>query len=706
MKTYFKMFASVCAYACLAFTVSSCDKDEFFDSKDSGGTSAVTEDYDFDFSTTRAVDLKVEYNGYDLYGPVLFSVYNVNPIVNEGTETEFVDETIKPIFQAYTNEYGRFNSTVNLPAYAKVLHVVTGDFMIGLTRKMAEVKDDAAEAVVTRKTANKAPRLLTRAQGPGESTNDMSKLFCTAWEMNSKGQKSSVQVYKDWVTPLGTWNSASGRPDYLLDSETCDPRLVFSPEEFDGLYNTVKTALNSGTTCKEFYRASADLTLAKESEVTITALGSMTCWNSALGYYYYNESNKPQNRSDLNIIMLFPNTQDGQRDLSWDYQGNYGSVRGDAVQLIYYPNIANNDFSGATTIFPTGTKIGFILKPNAWSMQGSTYCSKKTATYFWDKKMNIWAASTEKMSYANSNLGKLNIPNPLGDARTAKFAYTSAQGNKYAIVSFEDACDDQDYDDLIFALNPSNIFTELATVEKGKTTTSGVYAFEDKWPERGDYDMNDVLVDCKHEMEFSNNGNVQKEIYKLTTYQNVVALVSGLALKLNTKVTPKSIVMKKGHKDGTSVVCTFTKDTENCYYLTSDVKSEINYTYTFEITYSTAQPLENLATIEPFLYGEREGKYWEVHLPGKKPTSKMDTSFFHTYDDASDISAGRYYVRNSVYPFAFYLEGASAEDFMNTILARENESTPINVFYPDFIQWSTSKGEKCQDWYLNPKGSK
>ena len=155
--------------------------------------------------------------------------------------------------------------------------------------------------------------------------------------------------------------------------------------------------------------------------------------------------------------------------------------------------------------------------------------------------------------------------------------------------------------------------------------------------------------------------------------------------------------MKKGSK-----TCTFTKEGD-CYYLTDDIKSEINTTYTFEITYNTAQELKNLAEIEPFIYGIRDGKNWEVHLPEHAPTGKMDMSFFGTYDDASDIAAGRYYVRNSIYPFAFYLEGSSAEYFFETILDVTHESRPIDNFYPTFIKWSVSKGSECADWYLNPK---
>ena len=697
MINYSKFLFGACVCSCIMLAVTSCkDTDEFFDK----GDNPKEEANDFDFSTTQDVDLQVIYKGFELHGPVFFSIYSEDPIVDAGTEMERVNENIKPIYQAYTNyikdnDEAIFDASITLPSYAKELHVVTGDFMIGLNHSTVEVVKKEARVLIEKDAPAAQSRSARRAPGTGTSTNDLTKLFGTAYEWSKSGSQST-QRYKDWATPLGTWNSATGRPDYLIDKATCDPKLIFSDEDFNGLYNTVKNALNSGTTCKEFYRASADLTLAKASEVTITALGSMTCWNSSLGYYYYKEENKPKSRMDLNIIMLFPNTQDGQRDPKWDYQNNIGTVRGDAIQLMYYPNIANNDFSDATTVFPAGTKIGFILKPNSWGNISREHCSKKTATYFWDKRMNIWASSTEGMSFANPNLCALNIPNPNGDARTAKFAYESKNGDKYAIVSFEDACDDEDYDDLLFALNPSNIFTELAKVEQGKTTTSGVYAFEDMWPERGDYDMNDVMVDCKHQMEFS-GGKVKKEIYHLTTYQNVVSKVSGLALKLKTKAATSSIVMKKGSK-----TCTFTKEGD-VYYLTDDIKSEINTTYTFEITYSTAQELKNLAEIEPFIYGVREGKHWEVHLPEHAPTDKMDMSFFGTYDDASDIAAGRYYVRNSIYPFAFYLEGSTAEDFFDTILELSNESKAIDTFYPDFIKWSRSKGAESKDWYLHPK---
>lgn len=696
------LFLKACAYACIIFAVTACKQtDDFFKEKDEG--SQKEEANSFDFSTTRDVDLFVDYSDFETYGPVRFSIYATNPVVNENTDEEYVSENIKPIIDIYTDNRGKFDQTITLPAYAKELHVVTGNLAIGFAHSVVEVVNNEAKVIVKNDGSTTPAYIAKRAAGPGVSTNDMSNLKSTAYEVDSKGKPTSEKKYKEWVTPLGTWNSASGRPDYQLDKDNATPGLVLKDNEVEGMFNMVCNILPNGKDNSR-YRNSADLMLKKESEVSVTVVGSFTCWNSTLGYYYYNDSNKPTDRMDLNVIMLFPNSQDGQRDLSWDYQGNIGTKRGDVIQLMYYPNIANGDLSGATKLFPAGTKIGFVMRSNAWGMMGDEYCSKKTATYFWNKKMNIWASSTDGLSWANPKInGSFSKPNPNGEARTAEFSHTTEDGTKYVILAFEDACDDYDFNDLIFALNPANVFTGLDELEKDKTTKHGIYAFEDMWPARGDYDMNDVVVDCEHQMEYS-NGKVLKETFILTTYQNVVEKVSGLAMRLNTKVTPSKIVMKKAPKGGNAQTCSFTKDAkEGYYYLTDNVKSEINTSYIFEITYSTAQELNKTASIEPFLYGIRDGKNWEMHLPNMKPTGNMDTSFFGTENDASDPSKGKYFVRNSLYPFAFYLAGATAEDFLDTILATRNESKPIDLFYPEFLRWSTSNGTQNQDWYLHPK---
>ena len=666
----------------------------------------------FDFSTVQNVMLTVDYSAFNTHGPVFFSIYHENPFVGEG-EDEHLDENIKPIYEDYTDKSGRFNQTVELPAYAKHLYVVTGNFFVTERLMETDVQNGGAKATAKSAGTRAASRAVTRR---GEQTNDVSKMPQLSFNVDDNGNKIGERVYQDWQTPLGTWDDRSGAPSYLIDKSKVDQELIFSDEDMEGLYATVSQVLNANKACRKTYRDHEDLVLDKASEVTITMLGGSTCWNSSLGYYYYEVGKEPTDTKDLNIIMLFPNTQDG----NWtrfdsrknDYNGNIGVNRGDAVQLMYYPNIADGDLSVVSNVFPANTKIGFILKSHGWGMQGEDYVIKGFAEN--DRKYNVWGASTPGLSYCKVPAGFENkkspyqYPNPDGDSRSAKFAYKTVDGGKYAIVSFEDACNDEDYDDVIFALKPIDAFKPLPEIESDRVVTEGVYAFEDLWPAQGDYDMNDVVVDFKHEREMTRNNTTEnfKTIYQtfyLTTYQNYVTLVSGLALKLNTKKKPTSIVMKKiasGSDDEETV--TFEND-GSIYYLTNDVKAELGTTYILELFYKDGVGKDDLASVEPFIFRkEANDQEWEVHIPYEVPTAKMDFSYFGKGDDASKVSDNIFFVRSGNYPFAFYLAGVNIDAFKDTILLRANESKMIDKLYPDFLDWSLSKGTEKPQWYLSP----
>ena len=648
----------------------------------------------FNFSTIQNVKLNVDYSAFNTYGPVFFGVYTQNPIIKvEDAPDDKWNEAVTPVFEDYTGSNGKYSATIELPTYAQHLYIATGNFFTGMHLMEADVLNGTVSAVANNNVSNRAAK---RAVGTGESTDDISKLKLG---LKTDGR---TRIYQEWKNWLGTWNSATGRPDYMLDKSTADPKLVISDDEMEGLYAAVGTAFTSGSAMNKEYCSSPDLLLEQESEVTFTLLGGSTCWKSTLGYYYYTDANKPTKPEDIKIIMVFPNTQDGcwaratEKGLI-DYNG-IGVNRGDVVQLMYYPNIANDDKTGATKTFPKGTRIGFILRTQGWARQGKDYSIVTQGPRYWNKGYNTWCATTDGLSYCSDNG---DYPNPSGDSRAAKFSYRTSNGDKYTIVSFEDALDDQDYDDLIFALKPVNVFADLPEVEPRKSSTNGVYAFEDLWPNVGDYDLNDALVNMKHEKEFNDKGKIVKETFYLTTYQNYVELTSGLALTLETKTTPESIAMKKMAKGSTvASEASFAKD-GNVYYLTADFKGELGTTYILELSYKNALGSSaDMATIKPFIYRSEGDKNWEVHIPMEAPTAKMNYNYFGTEDDCSDPSQGLYFVREGNYPFAFYLAGANISVFENTILKRENEKKRIDVLFPGFLEWSTSNGTKNQDWYL------
>lgn len=659
----------------------------------------------FDFSTVQKVKLSVDYSAFNTHGPVFFGVYTENPIITvENAPDDQWDENVSPIYEDYTEANGKYNEVVELPTYAQHLYIATGNFFTGMQVMEADVQNGAVSVVAINDNVA-ASRGITRATGPGESTDDLSKLNLTNI-ITDDGTVTDEKLYNDWKNWLGTWNSATGRPDYLLDKSTADAKLFFSEEEMEGLYAAVGTAFRSGSAMNDEYCSYPDLLLEKESEVTFTLLGGSTCWNSSLGYYYYTDDNKPTKFKDINVVMVFPNTQDGEwenakkRNLR-SYRNNIGTKRGDAVQLMYYPNIANNDTTGATKVFPKGTRIGFVLKTQSWSMQGLDY-SLDIGNFSGEKKHNLWCTTTEGLSYGvklPSDDGK--IPDLKGESRGAKFSYKADNGEKFTLISFEDALSDQDFDDIIFALKPVEVFAPIPEIGYRKTSTTDVYAYEDLWPSKGDYDLNDAVVNAKHEREFNDKGKIIKETFYLTTYQNYVELTSGLALTLNTQAKTKSIVMKKVAKGSTDVEETsFTKE-GNVYYLTDDFKGELGSTYILEITYNSAlSSSSKMASIQPFIYRSEGEMNWEVHVPLEAPTAKMNTSYFGQGDDCSKPNEGLYFVRSGNYPFAFHLKGADISAFEETILKRENESKRIDELFPDFLEWSKSGGSTNQNWYI------
>ena len=676
---------------------------------------------EFDFSTVNNVALTVDYSACDPVTPVFFRVYNENPF--EGDE---LNKNIKPIYSNFTDANGRFSQTIELPSYAEDLYIFTGDFFIDEQLMNAKVTDNRAIAKANSSQAAAARRRVS--QGSGVLTDEMTYLYQTSYEVDfTTGDNTGNQIYNDWKTWLGQWDSRTGRPAYLLNSD--DPSyasLTFTEEEMLGIRQSIAAAVVRKQECPMEFRQEADLTLQEDAVVSVTLVGSNTCWNNCLGYYYY-QGAAPTNLKDIHVVMLFPNTQDGHSQFintekyKSNYNGNIALERGDAVKLIYYPQIAEGKKDGATLTFPAGTKIGFLLKSNGWGMQkprGNVkyYNAYKAGKGNLARQYNCWSASTDGLSYCPENEaqsaydeGCLLNPNPNGESRTAKFAYEK-DGQQYAIVAFEDAANDQDFGDVILALKPVGVFQKLPVPISKTTTTNDVFAYEDLWPSAGDYDMNDAVVDVKEDRVLTmytidNKTFLTKQIFKFTTDQNYVEKKSGLAVTLESRndALPTSVEMKKILSGTTEPVqANFTKD-DNVYLLTDDIKKELGTTYILELTYEGGIQDVKAGKVKPFIYrNEADSKRWEVHIAKEAPTAKMNMSYFGTEDDKSDLSKKLYYVGSSNYPFAFKLAGVGIDAFKNTILKRTNESKAIDVFFPDFLEWSKSNGAKKKDWYLHP----
>ena len=709
-----KRVTNYLAIAALVLTTfASCGKEtDLYEGPKPSVNPATNEDLTantFDFKTTQEINLTVDFSMAGAQGAVYFDVYTENPVISSqenDVTTLLRNEAIKPVYGGYTKSNGIFNAKVTLPAYAQHLYIISSNMLLDTNLLEADVQGGQVTARATTTTKGVTRAAITRAS----ATNEVPvNLYSWAYSGNAASSQNAQQAnyqnittgHGGWYTPLGTWDSQSGRPNYLLNrNDPANSSLVFSGDELQGLFELIGNAVAIDRSCPEEFRTPGDLTLQRNSEVAINMLGGTTMWHSSLGYYYY-QGTKPTDLASTPIIMLFPNTQDGHG--SGKNSPLVGVERGDAVKLVYYPNIQNGDLSGATTEFPAGTSIGFVLKANGWA----AHIAKTTGQTngFHPAVLNWWCTSTDGLSYCPDGVESGNSKLGQTASRTAKFAFTSG-GDEFAVISFEDMNHDTNFADVAFALKPASAFQPLPQIVNKTTDESGVYAFEDLWPSKGDYDMNDVLVAYKYSREFQkykgqsdSEYKTIRESFSFTTYQNYARLHSGLAFTFQLAATPTNTVFKKRTKgSNTYQDANFTVEDGKVIILTDDINAEIGTEYLVEVTYE--QGITGRSTIKPFIFRNTEGgKRLEVHVPFEAPTDKVDMSLFHTEDDLSVPANGIYYVRAGNYPFAFYLAGGDIESFQGSLLKTDNERKPIDQIYPGFLDWSTSNGVNSPDWY-------
>ena len=487
----------------------------------------------------------------------------------------------------------------------------------------------------------------------------------------------------DWNTNLGSFDDRSGVIDYAYKGN--DPKLTLSKSEMNELRTTVSKVLNTLGSCPEEYRTQADLYVEEdETAVVLTALRGWTCWNSSLGYYYYRYDQAPASLKDVKVYAVFPNTQ-----MTWNngslQASPQGIKEGTTVQLKYfddpeYPKGKN---------FPKGYYIGFILACNAWN------------TYF----TGFNSYTLTEGFYASSTKGFSTKVNSGIDVRTAMFK----DKNSNIAIAFEDFMDDQNFTDVVFSLKANPEITNVPPVDEDLNTTiekTGVYAFEDEWPKAGDYDMNDVLVQYTYQKVFNIFNEILSESFTFKTlYNKSTVFTNGLGFILSNEGNAQSIeyfIRKENEKDFTvaSGADKFTRES-NAIILTDNVKTNPNAEYKVTFKYGDKNSNKKQETsIDAFIYRpSKEGNRLEVHCPMKKPTSKVDTSLFGQYEDCSKPNEGIYYVSNqeNIYPFAFYLSNANANDIAELKNFDKNEKKSISEIYPKFIDWA--KYGTNADWY-------
>lgn len=236
-------------------------------------------------------------------------------------------------------------------------------------------------------------------------------------------------------------------------------------------------------------------------------------------------------------------------------------------------------------------------------------------------------------------------------------------------------------------------------------------AFEDLWPSKGDYDLNDLVVDFRHNMVTNANG----EVVLVETDARLRAAGGALKLAFNfeypfeTGLVDKLEGGKLEEKVKFAVVNVFEDSKKELSswntVIDQPYANPIEYAISFRLT--KPQSLKDLGGVNefnPFIWinEESKGRGYEVHLPGKNYTELANTEVFGYADD--DTQKDQTYLSKTNLPWAILIP----EEFIYCQelkpLSTEKEPLDITQVYLKFAQWAQSNGELYKDWYQDKEG--
>lgn len=460
---------------------------------------------------------------------------------------------------------------------------------------------------------------------------------------------------------LGTWNE-TGYPNYLDENNG-----ITIPAE---IFNTIDNTLKEEKNCPQHLRQSVDFEIndpkGRKVEVSVRMIGGNSSASNIFGYYCYKSNASKEEIQNAPKCIVFPNTlmtNRGQKRAS-------GLRGGESVKLHYI----DADGVDQGTIFPNGIKIG-------WFLMNDAFYNKNNGTF-----------------YSTTALNKD------GRTHTARFRV-----DDFIVLSFEDWTD-QDYNDIQFNVwsNPIEaiITPDIPNVNPDKEEEGvaynkeykGIVAFEDNWPYKKDYDLNDVVVKYNCILNFNDKNEVlsTEDTYELLW--SGASFMNGFAYQLNTNssnVTTEMLVAPTTFS-GQGLDTDLTQATINVLLSAFEVTDHNTKTETYKVKNTLKTPIKHEAfgvpPYNPFIMvHDNLGKSRiEVHLVNHAPTEKADMNLFGTGDDLSS-PPNSYYVASGSYPFAINL--SKAEKFSTP------ETHPIDTSFEHFKAWVESNGEEHKDWY-------
>ncbi len=363
---------------------------------------------------------------------------------------------------------------------------------------------------------------------------------------------------------------------------------------------------------------------------------------------------------------------------------NYGFIN--VGYVLNENNPSNHDEgSGETRVNGSGiinlTGGALIQMKSVLTMDGKVYGTGDTSLFktlsvqsFQNMNNNSGTFSGAVVYYAQNEPGKLKAEHFLNGAREIK--------NDNGLYIPQTDC------------NPGygqapEYFTYSVNYYNGGSTL----IFEDKWPYKGDFDMNDLVISYKYRITKNSENKAIKLEGSYTLLASGGDIESGFGLKL--PVDFSNAVLLSKNRDGIQLTNDGQKALLTLFNSARRVQANWNtvigdpvsdtVTYNFVLKFNTPVELDNGA-YNPFIFNTTGGVRHEVHLPGADGTSLAGTIL-----GIGDNSATQNYITKDNLPWAMNVPVAS---FKYPI-----ERTSISKAYPLIKNWAQSAGNEENQWY-------
>ena len=484
------------------------------------------------------------------------------------------------------------------------------------------------------------------------------------------------------------YNRNTGKPDNLTWA-----RNEYSNEFFDRINNALpERALNEAFVTDD---EGTTITMSEEGEVFITFIHEGAGYRNSFGYFTFDPNNPPTSIADVDVTIVFPN--------------------------LSYPHMTNGHRVSIGT-FPAGTSIGFFIAANGfwWSTGVKPF---KVPYYFSLRNLNPEQDESLKQhtvllydeEVSEVIIGFEDLPRTWGD-NDFNDAIFSVKSNPASAIDPEGLTpmpdvNDSDADGLSDELDEFPDDYRRAYSSYYPSNSDWVtLAFEDNWPRKGDYDMNDLIVRERLQTIYNADGAISG--FKMSGFIDArgASAKNGFGLRLMGKL-PDVIDEATITIDGVE----YSKAVEQ--YQSEAVLQLWSNTHTFTTTGGSGKcshfnTVPTCPTFDPvpfeldvyfdgtvdslnhsdmdFFIFRTYNRAREIHFAGYPPTDLFNEGYFGRFADDSDPASNRYFKSEDNLPWALKI---------NSAWKHPREYIDVVWAYPTYEQWVESSGASAQEWY-------